>query len=285
MPGFYNSTTFEPGLRVTMVGIPDVEDMAVERTTQSEERVQARNGGYDTQPLPAEPVSSVPPTPPDPPVPPATSAPPAPTHAAPIPTQSTAPGAPGGFDHCPSCGALVASDQRYCLACGHRRGDPRLPFMDAVVFMDAMNRPPETAGAPKKQPRKISPNAALIAGVGTLLLALGIGVLIGRSGNHTSGPASQTPIVIKGGAGEEAAKTASAGTTIGGGKGAEGPKKTVVKQKKKEAESGKGAEEVLKPVDGVTMPPATAKVGEKCQKDVAGCNTNGEFDGSYFGEE
>ena len=35
---------------------------------------------------------------------------------------------------------------------------------------------------PKKQ-RRISPNAALIAGVGTLLLALGIGVLIGRSGD------------------------------------------------------------------------------------------------------
>jgi hypothetical protein len=29
-------------------------------------------------------------------------------------------------------------DQRYCLACGARRGDPRLPFMDAVVLMDAM---------------------------------------------------------------------------------------------------------------------------------------------------
>ena len=43
-----------------------------------------------------------------------------------------------GGDQCPNCGASMAPDQRYCLECGHRRGDPRLPFMDAVVFMDAV---------------------------------------------------------------------------------------------------------------------------------------------------
>jgi hypothetical protein len=257
--------------------------MAVEWTTQSEEQARAatQNGGYDTQPLPAQPASDVPPASPVP-----THAAPVPTHAAPVPTQSPAPAAPSGFDQCPSCGALVASDQRYCLECGQRRGDPRLPFMDAVVFMEAMSRPPEAASAPKKaQKRRISPNAALIAGVGTLLLALGIGVLIGRSGNHSAAAPSQAPIVIKGGAGEEgAAQTASsAETTIGGGKSGKA-KKTIVKQKKKEAETGKGAEEVLKPVNGVKMPPATIQVGEKCDKDVAGCNNKGEYDGSFFGE-
>ena len=44
-------------------------------------------------------------------------------------------------EQCPSCGAQMAADQRYCLECGLRRGDPRLPFMDAVVFMDAIKRP------------------------------------------------------------------------------------------------------------------------------------------------
>ena len=29
---------------------------------------------------------------------------------------------------CPSCGAALADDQRYCLNCGQRQGEPRLDF-------------------------------------------------------------------------------------------------------------------------------------------------------------
>ena len=29
---------------------------------------------------------------------------------------------------CAHCGALLASDQRYCLSCGERRADMRVPF-------------------------------------------------------------------------------------------------------------------------------------------------------------
>ena len=72
-------------------------------------------------------------------------------------------------EQCPSCGALAA-DQRYCLECGHRRGDPRLPFMDAVVFMDAMRRPAATAqpssSPPPERRSRMTANASLIAGVG-----------------------------------------------------------------------------------------------------------------------
>ena len=68
-------------------------------------------------------------------------------------------------DQCPSCGAVLAADQRYCLECGHRHGDPRLPFMDAVVLMDAVKRPRQAPPPPPKKKRSgISPNAALIAG-------------------------------------------------------------------------------------------------------------------------
>ena len=93
-------------------------------------------------------------------------------------------------DQCPSCGAHLAADQRYCLECGQRRGDPRLPFMDAVVFMDAVKRPRDAAPPPlprERQPR-MSANASLIAGVGTLVLAIGVGVLIGRSGDNGHRP-------------------------------------------------------------------------------------------------
>jgi hypothetical protein len=255
----------------------------------------AYGNGHDTQPLPDQPLTSHPAPeeghfPEESHLPPVTNAPPpVPTHAAPEPPASAQ--APAGYEQCPSCGAFVAVDQRYCLECGHRRGEPRLPFMDAVVFMDAMNRPPEgETGPAKPKKRGVSPNAALIAGVGTLLLALGIGVLIGRSGDHGTTTSNQAPIVIKGGGtGTEASTAATAGggsSTAGGGGGSiKGKsKKQVVKQKSKEAESGKGANEVLHTAPGVKMAPPTVKIGGKCEKDAAGCNEKGEFDGTFFGE-
>jgi hypothetical protein len=264
--------------------------MAVEWTTQSDEGpVGAYGNGYDTQPLPTQPPPQPlhAPLPEESVTPPVTSAPPpVPTHAAPVP--SAAPQALSGFEQCPSCGALVAVDQRYCLECGHRRGEPRLPFMDAVVFMDAMNRPPEAAAASTKtKKRGISPNTALIAGVGTLLLALGIGVLIGRSG-HGSAPAAAAPqvVTVSGAGAEEAKASSSGGETIGGGAGTHGKsKKQVVKTKKKAAETGEGAEKVLHPAPGVNLPKATTQIGEKCEKEVAGCSKNGKFEGTFFGEE
>ena len=123
-------------------------------------------------------------------------------------------------EQCPACGALMAADQRYCLECGQRRGEPRLPFMDAVVLMDVVVKGPSKAPpAPPRQRRpRLSANATLIAGIGTLLLALGIGVLIGRSGNHTNSGASSTPVVVKvPGSGEATGTTAQTNTGAGSG--------------------------------------------------------------------
>ncbi len=278
----------------------------MEWTTENEARTHeaASNGESDTQPLPVQPgmdsaltpselpapplppVSYPPPIPPVPsasPTPPAAPIPPVPTRTAPVPAQPANPAAPGGFEHCPSCGALVANDQRYCLECGQRRGDPRLPFMDAVVFMDAMNRPPEPASAPKKRRRGISPNTALIAGVGTLLLALGIGVLIGRSGNHSTASAPAPQVVTVSGGGEEA-KTPSAGTTSASGSGGGKTKNPKAKQKAEEAKPGGSASNILPSNPNVNLPPPKVEIGEKCEKQVAGCSKNGKFEGTFFGE-
>ncbi len=187
-------------------------------------------------------------------------------------------------DQCPSCGAVLAADQRYCLECGHRRGDPRLPFMDAVVLMDAVRRPHQAPPpTPKKRRSGVSPNAALIAGVGTLLLALGTGVLIGRSGEQPApAPTQAAPIVIHSGGGEAAKEGSSAKTNIGGGAANNSKtKKKSVAAIKKEAESGAGANEVLKPT--VKLPPATVQPGGKCASGAAGCK-NGKFNGNFFGE-
>jgi hypothetical protein len=91
----------------------------------------------------------------------------------------------GVADPCQNCGAPMANDQRYCLECGARRA-----AMSSVL----MGGPPRAASTPPAAPPAPQPPGAgppsqqrtnaltLLAGVGVLMLAMGVGVLIGRSG-------------------------------------------------------------------------------------------------------
>jgi len=182
----------------------------------------------------------------------------------------------------------VAADQRYCLHCGQRCGEPRLPFMNAVTFMDSMRAPAEAVAGPAPQQqsrrRRISPNAALIAGVGTLLLAMGVGVLIGHSGSQSVATNAAAPqvITVHGGGNAETETPETAAKGDAGEKGDKANKKASATAKEK-AETGQGAEEVLKPSAGVKLPPATAQPGSKCESGAAGCK-DGEFTGEFFGE-
>ena len=211
------------------------------------------------------------------------------------PGDGTTVGASG--EECPSCGAALTPGQRYCLECGSRRGDPRLPFMDAVVFMEAINEPktlePPTPRPSATRPRGISANASLIAGIATLVLAIGVGVLIGRSGNNGSATAAnQTPQIIKVGGGEESSSSSEPSEEAGSSaanKKAGKAKKGKSKQAEAKAETGssgtsKAAEEVLKPSGDVKLAPPKQEVGGDCEKGTAGCSSSGEFDGSFFGE-
>lgn len=181
----------------------------------------------------------------------------------------------------------VAADQRYCLHCGQRCGEPRLPFMNAVTFMDSMRAPAEAVAgpAPQQQPRRrrISPNAALIAGVGTLLLALGVGVLIGHSGSQSVATEAAAPQVITVHGGGTEAETAETAAKANAGKKGDKANEKASASAKEKAETGQGAEEVLKPSAGVKLPPATVKPGGKCESGAAGCK-GGEFTGEFFGE-
>jgi hypothetical protein len=203
----------------------------------------------------------------------------------------------GSGDNCPNCGASLAPDQRYCLTCGNRRGDPRLPFMDAVVFMESAKRPVAAeavvaaAPAPDRRPF-ISANASLIAGVATLVLAIGVGVLIGRSGDsgstNAAAPAPQVITVGGGGADEGAATAKASGTkAAGGGKSAATAKPKATKKAKKKLETGssgttKAVEEVYEPAAGVKIAPPEQKLGGECEPGVAGCGKNGKFEGTFF---
>jgi hypothetical protein len=249
-----------------------------------------------------EPAAPAPPTPPyEPPT----------TPAAPASAVTTSMAAFGGKKSCPNCGARMAADQRYCLNCGHRRGEPRLPFMDAVVFMESMSAPgagatpPPPPSAPKSSPR-MNANAALIAGVATLVLAIGVGFLIGRSGHEgSSNAAAQAPIKVievGGGGGGETAETATpeASATTGAKKpgrskgasktekeAANSPKATKkAKENSQVGEHGasKATEETLHPEGGVKLAAPEVKVGGECETGTAGCGKSGEFEGNFFGE-
>jgi hypothetical protein len=88
-----------------------------------------------------------------------------------------------GGQHCASCGAVLTPDQRYCVECGQRRGPTRPPFAGAPGQPPQPNAP----AAPGRRGPRFSANTALIAGIGTLMLAMATGVLIGR----TSAPSSK----------------------------------------------------------------------------------------------
>lgn len=206
----------------------------------------------------------------------------------------------GSGDNCPDCSASLAPDQRYCLACGNRRGDPRLPFMDAVVFMESAKHPaPADSGVaaaplPDRRPF-ISANASLVAGVATLILAIGVGVLIGRSGDsgasNAAAPAPQVITVGEGSGSAAGAATAkAAGDKEAGGNHAAStgkPKAATQKKAKKKLATGnsgttKAVEEVYEPAAGVKIAPPEQKIGGECDPTVAGCGKSGKFEGTFF---
>jgi hypothetical protein len=204
-------------------------------------------------------------------------------------TAPTPPPLSSGGEQCSNCNANMAADQRYCLECGQRRGDPRLPFMDAVVFMDAVRQPREAAPPPPPRERKprMSANASLIAGIATLILAIGVGVLIGRSGDNGSATAANaTPQIIKVGGGTETATANTRAESSGAAtkkNGGSGKSKKAAKSGTDSSGTSEAAAEILKPAGDVKLPPPTVQPGGKCESGAAGCK-NGEFTGNFFGE-
>ena len=170
-------------------------------------------------------------------------------------------------DRCPACDSTLALDQRYCVECGERCGAPRLPFTDGATQ--------HAQQAPGSQPRpgrtRSSVNSTLLAGIGTLLLAMGVGVLIGRSGSgaalKSASPAVQV-VTIPGGAGAAASSpepqtpASTAGTPASkGGAGATKP-------------ASAPAKKAAPPEKTVTV--GTPGKGPGYQK--------GHFTGNFFGE-
>ena len=97
-------------------------------------------------------------------------------------------GVPG--DACTTCGSALSPDQRYCLSCGTRRSGANLHFQQILAADAAAQAPAAStaqaaggAGTGGAAPRSSMPALASIA---CLLLALGVGVLIGKSGSGSA---------------------------------------------------------------------------------------------------
>jgi hypothetical protein len=128
----------------------------------------------------------------------------------------TPPTANPSEDRCHGCNTPLASDQRYCVNCGERRGKSR--FSLANVAAELAPPPPPQAPKQRRRPRLAS-GVTLVTGVATLLLALGVGVLIGHDNSNTpTATRASAPVSV---------------VTVGGGGGAAGTATTVAHSKGK----------------------------------------------------
>ena len=109
-------------------------------------------------------------------------------------------------ESCPGCGSPLAGDQRYCLNCGLRRGDARVPLTELS------GERPDPAAAATPAPARPLPTA-WIAAAGAVFAAvlIGLGALIGAIGadkelrtiQPAAAPAPKPPnIVVNAGGGE-----------------------------------------------------------------------------------
>jgi hypothetical protein len=112
---------------------------------------------------------------------------------------------------CTSCGAPLAGDQRYCLECGARRAQARVPFRDILATGGAPPAAPAVAAAAAQEGPPARGGLTFLAGLLCLILALGVGVLIGNSGDDkTAATPPPAQVITVGGA---AAAPAAAATT------------------------------------------------------------------------
>jgi hypothetical protein len=164
-------------------------------------------------------------------------------------------------ERCPSCGTTLAADQRFCLECGERRGEPRLPFMDGRTQPVLAPQPP-TPVSPVPMPRRGSAAAglSLIAGIGVLLLAMGVGVLIGNSNGRSAASNRPMQVIAAPAVIGATAATGATGSTDATGSTAATAATTVKKQ---------------------NLPPPVVKVG---QPGHGRGYTKGKFTGDFFGQ-
>ena len=172
-------------------------------------------------------------------------------------------------EQCSACGAAMASDQRYCVECGERRGAARVPLMDGLT--ERAREAPAARRAPRRP--RMSVDSTLIAGIGTLLLAMGVGVLIGRSGNTST---KSPPRPGRDGRGRRRGKQRARPRAHGAP-----PPATGGASKETGRDTYRGGYEIAVEQGPSSPPPKTVKVGSPGKGPGY---QHGHFTGNFFGK-
>jgi hypothetical protein len=117
-------------------------------------------------------------------------------------------------EQCVRCSALLARDQRYCLQCGEPRPHLAGPPSEVKPPVETISSAPRTppGATPVSSTSSRNNSLTLLAGIGVLLLAMGVGVLIGRAGAGTAKAPPAQVISLGAAAGAGAASTPTATT-------------------------------------------------------------------------
>ncbi len=184
----------------------------------------------------------------------------------------------------------MAHDQQYCVECGERRGQSTLPQPQAVTEV----RSSRVRAARAPRPPRVSSGTTLVSFVGVLLLAIGLGVLIGRIGNNSNSPKSAggTQVISV----QEPTSAGSAATTPST---VSTPTTTAHVTKKAQSKLNSAAKATAPPPAAVqkkatqaagkvlgnsnNLAPPTVTTGGSCSSSQAGCS-GGKFNGNFFGQ-
>ncbi len=190
-------------------------------------------------------------------------------------------------DRCTSCQTPLATDQRYCVNCGERRGRPRFSF---AAMAPQPTPVPAQASRRTPPPRPRLPSGvSLIAGVATLLIAIGVGVLIGHDSNSVPVRAAAPEVITVGGGG--AATTAGTGASTSGtgsapvkraGAKTKATSPTVVHVTARQNKAAAAAVGKVLGSGGNLSSNATVQQGQTCSGG-GGCQAH-KFTGNFFGQ-
>lgn len=148
------------------------------------------------------------------------------------------------FEPCRECGAQLAADQRYCLNCGRRRGEPRIDFRQyEATLVPTAEAPP--LPAEEKSQRDYTPLAA-VGGIVVLGVMLLIGVLIGKGDSGGTATALPAQVIVPGGEADAGKTAADEGSSEGKAKA----KQAKAKGGEKDAVKGGSASTGNAPVAG-----------------------------------
>jgi hypothetical protein len=153
---------------------------------------------------------------------------------------------------CSNCGAVLATDQKYCVECGTRRGTPRFRVAAAVDHHTAQSHLHRlhAPAVPVPAPAALSSRLMALLALIVVLAAIAVGFLIGNS-------SSSTTVRLTGVSGVASSSTAGSSTSGGGSSSGGG------------SASKSGSSK-------------TSSSGSACAAGSPGCK-NGKQTGNFFG--